>query len=153
MHFGLFHSVVKLYHMDARFCSPGDLCLSQPVLTRIPHRVPRARLECRHTFLSRNTCKSPDFTLSQELHASCRCTWFYSVARTSFIMSAMDLHTSTMLDGFCHASTRPVVKPPSHAVVYLEAGCLIRVPVSSTSRNGEMSIPSNAFTNASEQPL
>ena len=24
MHFGLFHSVVKLYHMDAQFCSPGD---------------------------------------------------------------------------------------------------------------------------------
>lgn len=24
MHFGLFRSVVKLYHMDARFCSSGD---------------------------------------------------------------------------------------------------------------------------------
>ena len=116
------------------FAVRAILCLSQPVLIRILRHVPRVGLVCLHTFLSRNPCASPDFTLSQELHASCRCTWFYSVARTSFIMSAIALHTSAMLDGFCHASTRPVVQPPSHAVVYLEAGCLIRVPVSSTSR-------------------
>ena len=43
--------------------------------------------------------------------------FFYSLARTSFIIAAISTHTSAMEAGSCQPAIRPVVKPPSHAVV------------------------------------